>query len=153
MRRAAAAGTDETCDEGPRAATVEQGARAIVTVHPDAPRTGDATADAAELGRRILADGGVHWLVWTTGFERRADGPVALPRVRWSDTPLDLASAAYDGQTGLLAGAERLHGIGIAYPEVYTDPEGHTEPRVGYVNSLVEHVGRIIDLHAEVTLR
>ena len=94
-----------------------------------------------------MAGGGVDWLVWATGFERRPDGSVALTRVLWSGAPLDLASAAYNGQNGLIAGAERLHGIGMAFPEVYTDPEGHTEPRVGYVSSLVEHVGRLIDLH------
>jgi serine/threonine protein kinase len=41
-----------------------------------------------------------------------------------------------------------LHGIGIGFPEVCTDPEGDTEPRVGYVNSLVAHVQRIVGVHA-----
>ena len=41
-----------------------------------------------------------------------------------------------------------LHGIGIGFPEVCTDPEGDTEPRAGYVNSLVAHVQRIVGVHA-----
>ena len=142
LREQAASKTDdETCDEG----TNGRGAIGRVTVHPDAPRTGDAAADGTELAHRILAGGGGDWLVWATGFERQQDGSVPLPRVSWSGANLDLVSAAYDGRNGLISGTERLHGIGIAFPEWYTDPEGHTEPRVGYVNSLVEHVGRLID--------
>ena len=125
-------------------------------VHSDAPRTGDVDGDATELAHRLMAidDGvGVDWLMYATGFERRRDGgghggSVALPEVSWSDAPLDLAAASYDGQNGRIAGAQGLHGIGIGFPEVYTDPEGYTEQRVGYVNSLVAHVQRIVGEHA-----
>ena len=130
--------------------------RSVVVVHSDAPRTGDVDGDATELAHRLMAidDGvGVDWLMYATGFERRRDGgghggSVALPEVSWSDAPLDLAAASYDGQNGRIAGAQGLHGIGIGFPEVYTDPEGYTEQRVGYVNSLVAHVQRIVGEHA-----
>ena len=69
---------------------------------------------------------------------------MSLPSVSWDGRDVDLVSTSYNGRNGAIAGTDGLHGIGVAFPEVYTDPEGHTETRVGYVNSLVEHVGRIV---------
>ena len=113
-----------------------------VVMHTDVPHTGDAEADAAELARRLVALR-IDALAWTTGFERRRDGPVALPAVSWMGLSIDLVRAAHDGRNGAIAGAPGLHGVGIGFPEWYVDPEGHREPRVGFVNSFVEHMHRV----------
>ena len=125
-----------------------------VRVHTDAPCSGDDAQDIDELARRVIASR-ADWLIWATGFERRAwtDAPTSgaaaseapLPRTSWSGRHVDLVRATYDGQTGAINGAHGLHGVGIAFPEVYTDIEGHTEPRVGFVSSFVAHCNRIVD--------
>ena len=39
-----------------------------------------------------------------------------------------------------------LWGFGIGFPEVYRDPEGHEEPRAGFVLHYVEHVSLALGL-------
>ena len=41
--------------------------------------------------------------------------------------------------------APGLYGAGIAFPEVWTDPEGFTEARVGFVLHYLAHLDRIFD--------
>lgn len=84
-------------------------------------------------------------VAFTAGFDRalRDGGGPALPAASWEGQPLDLAAAEHCGRTGRIA--RGLHGGGIAFPEVWTDPEGHTEPRVGFVRSYVAHLERIFD--------
>lgn len=137
----------EHCD-GERAGTTathgeERGEEAVsrVVLHTDAPHTGEVEADVAELGRRLVGLQ-IEALAWATGFERQREG---LPAVSWMGVTIDLARAAYDGRNGAVNGAPGLHGVGIGFPEVYTDPEGLSEPRVGFVNSFVDHMHRIFD--------
>ncbi|KAJ1458440.1 pyridine nucleotide-disulfide oxidoreductase-domain-containing protein [Pelagophyceae sp. CCMP2097] len=49
----------------------------------------------------------------------------------------------HDGRTGRLAPG--LVGLGIGYPEFWTDEEGYTEPRVGFVLHFLAHCRRAID--------
>ena len=41
--------------------------------------------------------------------------------------------------------ARGLYGGGIAFPEVWTDPEGFSEARVGFVLHYLAHLDRIFD--------
>ena len=61
----------------------------------------------------------------------------------YKGTPINLATALHDGRTGRLQGAPGVHGVGIGFPEVYTDVDGHTEPRVGVGGSFVQHIERV----------
>lgn len=70
-------------------------------------------------------------IVYAVGFER-------------NDLPLINGTAneiAYDDDSGVIA--PRLFGIGIAFPERYTDPLGNVEHRVG-LNSFMEYAQRVV---------
>jgi len=59
-----------------------------------------------------------------------------------ANEPIDLQKADYDPHTGQIATG--LYGVGIAFPEVWVDPEGYREPRVGFANSFVTHLERLL---------
>ena len=93
----------------------------------------DAADEGAVLERLRAAETDV--LVYAVGFE-----PTAPPDVFADEARVDLpAKAARDG--ALVDGA--IYGAGLAYPEVWTDPEGHSEPRVGFVTHYLRHLGTI----------
>ena len=149
------AGSEEASSEA------TDGRLSRVSVHTDAPRLDWTTCnadtlthddDAYELSRRIVADG-AKWVVWTTGYERRAQpakesaasAEVPLPSVRWGDQTIDLESAMYSAKTtNAIVDAQRLYGVGIGFPAVHTDPNGREEPRVGYGSEVHELVAAIV---------
>ena len=70
-------------------------------------------------------------IIYAVGFER-------------NDLPIingDASEVSYDDCSGTIA--PRLFGIGIAFPEKYTDPLGNVEHRVG-LNSFMEYAQRIV---------
>lgn len=70
-------------------------------------------------------------IVYAAGFE-----PNQLPPINGSQKPV-----SYDETTGCIA--PHLFGIGIAFPELYTDPLGNTEHKVG-LNSFMAYAQRIM---------
>lgn len=69
-------------------------------------------------------------IIYAVGYERNE-----LPPIHGNNT------ITYDDKTGIIA--PRLFGIGIAFPEEYTDPLGNKEHRVG-LNSFMDYAQRII---------
>ncbi len=69
-------------------------------------------------------------IIYAIGYERNE-----LPKVNGSN------QVAYDNSSGIIG--PRFFGIGIAFPEVHTDPEGHTESRVG-LPFFMEYAQRVI---------
>ena len=70
-------------------------------------------------------------IIYAVGYERNE-----LPAIDGQKNDL-----SYDDRTGIIA--PRLFGIGIAFPEKYTDPLGNQEHRVG-INSFMDYAQRII---------
>lgn len=92
-----------------------------------------------EPGERLAAmfrEDHITAVVFTCGFER-----VQLPRVVYLDNPITIRR--HNTRNGRLAPG--LHGVGIAFPEYFTDADGFTEARVGYVAHFHEHLHRVID--------
>jgi len=77
------------------------------------------------------------YATFTCGFER-----CDLPSVYFAGEPIDLQKVDYDPHTGQIATG--LYGVGIAFPEVWVDPGGYREPRVGFANSFVTHLERLL---------
>jgi len=97
-----------------------------------------APSDDGAAGSKALVDAmaGCGAAVFCTGFVTDT-GAVQV-------TYEGAAAGAVDLVTGRLGGAPGVWGGGIAYPEVYADPEGHSEGRVGFVNSFVARVDGIM---------
>ena len=70
-------------------------------------------------------------IIYAVGYERNP-----LPPINGT-----LNNITYDDRTGVIA--PRLFGIGIAFPEKYTDPSGHTYHRVG-LPFFMEYALRVI---------
>lgn len=71
-------------------------------------------------------------IIYAIGFERNS-----LPPINNSN------DITYDDRSGIIA--PRLFGIGIAFPEQYTDPLGNQEHRVG-LNSFMDYAQRVLPL-------
>ena len=69
-------------------------------------------------------------IIYAVGFERNT-----LPVIP------ENAKLEYDSTTGIIA--PRLFGIGIAFPETYTDPLGNVEYRIG-LSQFMEYAQRVI---------
>lgn len=69
-------------------------------------------------------------IIYAIGYERNE-----LPCINGTD------KISYDDHSGIIA--PRLFGIGIAFPEAYTDPVGNHEHRVG-LNSFMEYAQRVL---------
>ena len=69
-------------------------------------------------------------IIYAIGYERNE-----LPEINGSH------QVTYDNGSGIIG--PRFFGIGIAFPEMHTDPEGHTESRVG-LPFFMEYAQRII---------
>lgn len=69
-------------------------------------------------------------IVYAIGYDRNQ-----LPCINGS------TEIAYDSATGKIG--SRLFGIGIAFPEIHTYPNGATTPRIG-LNSFMEYAQRVI---------
>lgn len=93
-------------------------------------------AVAGDLVDALLA-AQVKTVAFTWGFEKVDPFPVF-----YDGQQLDCFTAprAHDDRTGRLA--KGLHAGGIAFPEYWTDPEGFTEPRVGFVLHFQSHLDR-----------
>ena len=99
---------------------------------------GDPEARAVDLVLEL----GVDAVVWTTGFD--AQGTTAQVEVIGEGgARIDLLEA-HDGRTGAFRGAPGMVGGGIGFPEVWTDPEGFSEPRVGFAKVFSAHLDRMI---------
>ena len=83
-----------------------------------------------------LADLDVDAVVFTWGFDR-----VPFPPVTYLGNPIHVKS--HNTRNGRLAPG--LHGVGIAFPEHSTDPDGHTEPIIGFVFHFQAHLDRVFD--------
>jgi thioredoxin reductase len=70
-------------------------------------------------------------IIYAVGYERNE-----LPTINGSSTPV-----AYDDRSGVIA--PRLFGIGIAFPEKYTDPLGNVEYQVG-LKFFMEYAQRVV---------
>ena len=81
------------------------------------PRTGDGT-----------------FRMSTAGTSSTSSTPDVLQG--WQPTAAEAVQPAVPG----------LWGFGIGFPEVYRDPEGHDEPRAGFVLHYVEHVSLALGL-------
>ena len=105
----------------------------VLRVDTDPGGAHDEIIDEIQLCRehRIRA------VVDATGFEAAP----SLPEVRFRGAPVDLAQA-YAASGGALAPG--LFGTGIGFPEPWTDPEGSTEPRVGFGENYAGYVGRLL---------
>ena len=87
---------------------------------------------------KVLVERDIEAVVFCCGFDK-----VASPTVTFKNKPVDIASpTAHDPRTGKLAPG--LHGLGIAYPEFWTDQDGYTEPRVGFVCHYLQHIDRAL---------
>uniref|UniRef100_A0A0G4HXU4 Uncharacterized protein n=1 Tax=Chromera velia CCMP2878 TaxID=1169474 RepID=A0A0G4HXU4_9ALVE len=85
-------------------------------------------------------------VVFTVGFDKTNQIDVSF-----QDKTVDLSpSQPHDGRTGRLAPG--LHGVGIAFPEYWTDEEAFTEPRVGFVVHFVKHLDRVFRAAIDETL-
>lgn len=70
-------------------------------------------------------------IIYAAGFERND-----LPPINGSSQPV-----SYDSKTGVIG--THLFGIGIAFPELQTDPLGNSEYRIG-LNSFINYAQRVI---------
>mmetsp|Transcript_24849 Transcript_24849/g.39917 ORF Transcript_24849/g.39917 Transcript_24849/m.39917 type:complete len:195 (+) Transcript_24849:303-887(+) len=75
---------------------------------------------------------GVDVCVFATGFN-----VVSPPAVFLYDGN-EIDASRYKPENGRIA--ENLYGFGLGYPELWTDPEGFSEFRVGFTPSFVQHV-------------
>lgn len=96
-------------------------------------------ADTEDLVDRLLADG-VQAVAFTWGFEKQATLDVT-----WRGDHLNVfdGSRTHDSRTGRLAPG--LYGVGLGFPEYWTDRDGFTEPRVGFVCHFLHHLDRLFD--------
>ncbi len=74
-------------------------------------------------------------IIYAAGYQRNAL-PITIEGVQYN-----LEHLKYDDRTGVLG--PNLFGIGIAFPEIFIDPLGNIEHRVG-VNSFIDYAHRII---------
>ena len=72
-------------------------------------------------------------IVFATGFEPDFDADITF-----ENSPVD--KKEYNPFNGHVAPG--LHGVGLAFPERYTDPEQHTEFRLGFVPSHLLYIQR-----------
>ena len=88
-----------------------------------------------------LDDLGVTACCFAHGFEpTRASIDVVI-----GDQTMPMDAATHDPHDGLIAPG--LVGLGHAYPEQWTDPEGHVESRVGFGRDFVAHARRAISMN------
>ena len=92
-------------------------------------------------------------VVFAGGFQL-PDNAQTLPRVTVGDADISLRQA-HQPATGdaSFSGASDLFGFGIGFPEVYTDPEGYSEPRSGFVMHFVEHLRQSLGLDPDTHAR
>lgn len=86
-------------------------------------------------------------VVFAGGFQLPDDAGQTLPQVTVGDADIHLRQVHHPA-TGdaSFSGAPNLLGFGIGFPEVYTDPEGYSEPRSGFVMHFVEHLRQSLGL-------
>lgn len=104
--------------------------------------SGTEEEQSEALVSQLVADG-VKSVAFAWGFEKK-------PTLQVYDADgesVDVFGSEHDGRTGkILGGAPPgLYGGGIAFPEYWTDEDGYTEPRVGFVGHYLKHLDRIID--------
>jgi hypothetical protein len=86
---------------------------------------------------------GVDAVAWTTGFSALEECS-CVEVISENGTPINLLGG-HDGRTGTFRGAPAsLVGGGLAFPEIWTDPEGFEEARVGFVKHYSRHLDRMI---------
>ena len=99
----------------------------------------------------LLRQEGCSGVVFAGGFQLPDDPEqTTLPRVTVGDAtvPLLRTHRPATGDGGFGGCAPNLFGFGIGFPEVYTDPEGYSEPRSGFVMHFVEHLRLSLGLSA-----
>ena len=85
---------------------------------------GDVLDDAA-IARRAVQRG-ADAAAYCIGFDR-----IEPAVVEYASRAVAL-DAAYVARSAHVAGAPRLYGVGLGFPDEWTDPEGRTETRVGF---------------------
>lgn len=106
----------------------------------------DAAADPETVAARLAADG-AEAIVYAAGFAPATPPDVFVPGTNTRDYAEDIVQVDFPetaGRRGALYGGS-IFGAGLAYPEVWTDPDGDAEPRVGFVGHYLAHLGRIFD--------
>ena len=92
-----------------------------------------------------LRKNAVDAVVFTIGFSA-----IQPMDILFNGSPVDVTGPKpHNPRNGRLAPG--LHGVGIAFPEYWTDEDGYNEPRVGFVCSYLKHLDRLIlAVHDEV---
>mmetsp|Transcript_23889 Transcript_23889/g.33416 ORF Transcript_23889/g.33416 Transcript_23889/m.33416 type:complete len:129 (+) Transcript_23889:480-866(+) len=75
---------------------------------------------------------GVDVCVFATGFN------VVPPPAVFLHDGNEIDASRYRPENGRIA--ENLYGFGMGYPELWTDPEGFSEFRVGFTPNFIQHV-------------